>query len=137
MYAGVEGRVPYADHRIVEFIWNVPWEYKTRTGTKGLLREAFVDLLPYDILYRKKSPYPKTYNPKYEKMLCDKLKCILADSNAPINSIVDRNNMLMLIDEKKDYGKPWFGQLMAGPQLIAYYIQLNYWLEKYNIKVNI
>ncbi len=55
-------------------MWNVPWEHKSCGQEKGILRDAFVDLLPRDLLYRKKCPYPKTYNPKYEEMLGDLLK---------------------------------------------------------------
>lgn len=131
MYNGLEVRVPYADHRLIDFLYNVPWEYKNKLGTKGLLRDAFSDTLPHDLLFRKKSPYPKTYNPAYEHELGKILKSILDNKNAPINEFVNKENLLALIESPKDYGKPWYGQLMAGPQLLAYYIQVNYWLEKY------
>ncbi len=131
MYNGLEVRVPYADHRLIDFLYNVPWEYKNRLGAKGLLRDAFSDTLPKDLLFRKKSPYPKTYNPAYEKELGKILKAILEDKSSPINEFVNKENLLALIDSPKDYGKPWFGQLMAGPQLLAYYIQVNYWLKTY------
>ncbi len=134
MNSGLESRVPYADYRIIEFMWNVPWEYKNRGMEKGLLRDAFKDVLPNDLLYRKKVPYPKTYNPKYENLLGEKLKKILENENSPLNKIVNEEQVKLLIDSPKDYGKPWFGQLMAGPQLMAYYIQLNYWLEKNKYK---
>ncbi len=130
MYNGLEVRVPYSDHRIVDFIYNLPWDFKTKLGTKGILRDAFSEVLPYDLLFRKKSPYPKTYNPYYENILCSKLNNIINDKNAPINEFINREKVLELIDSPKDYSKPWFGQLMAGPQLIAYYIQVNNWLEK-------
>src|SRR5699024_7242485 len=85
MYSGLEARVPFADHRIVEYIWNVPWEMKCPNGVvKGLLRDAGKGLIPDEILYRKKSPYPKTYHPEYEKLLGNRLLDILSDSNAPI-----------------------------------------------------
>ncbi len=135
MYSSLEARVPYADHRLIEFLWNIPWDYKYGGTVKNLLREAFKDLLPYDLLYRKKSPYPKTYNPKYEKILGDKLKDILVDNNSPIIPLIDKTNLLKVINSPKDYGKPWFGQLMAGPQLLAYYIQLDYWMRKYNLSI--
>ncbi len=135
MYSGLESRVPYADYRIVDFMWNVPWEHKSHGQEKGILRDAFKELLPKDLLYRKKCPYPKTYNPKYELMLGDILKEIINNNNSPILNIIDKKEITKLINSSKDYGKPWFGQLMAGPQLVAYYIQLNYWLDKYNIKI--
>ena len=82
-YSGLEARVPLADHRIVEYIFNVPWQMKCPDGiVKGLLRPAGEGLLPSEILWRKKSPYPKTYDPAYEKMLGGQLKEVLTDPNA-------------------------------------------------------
>lgn len=136
MYSGLETRVPFADHRIVEYIWNVPWEMKCPNGVvKGLLREAGKGLVPDEILYRRKSPYPKTYNPNYEKLLGNRLLDVLSDKNAPIHPLIDAKKVNTFLASPSDYGKPWYGQLMAGPQLIAYLLQINYWLKKYNIEL--
>lgn len=136
MYSGLEARVPFADHRIVEYIWNVPWEMKAPNGmVKGLLRDAGKGLIPDEILFRKKSPYPKTYHPEYEKMLGDRLLEVLNNPNAPIHPLVDVRKIRKFLAAPSDYGKPWYGQLMAGPQLIAYLLQVNYWLEKYKIEL--
>lgn len=136
MYSGLEARVPFADHRIVEYVWNVPWEMKSPGGVvKGLLREAGRGLIPDEILFRKKSPYPKTYHPEYEKLLGNRLLDILSDSNAPIRPLVDTGKIKTFLASPSDYGKPWYGQLMAGPQLIAYLLQVNYWLGKYHIEL--
>lgn len=134
MYAGLEARVPFADIRILEYVYNVPWDMKCRDGvTKSLLIETAKQLLPDQILNRKKSPYPKTYDTNYEKQLAEKLKQILQQKNSPILEIVDKKKTLDFLDSPKDYGRPWYGQLMAGPQLIAYFLQINYWLEKYQL----
>lgn len=134
MYSGLEARVPFADHRIVEYLWNVPWEMKSPKGVvKGLLREAGRGLIPEEILFRKKSPYPKTYHPDYERMLGNRLLEVLNDSNAPIRPLIDIRKVKNFLTAPSDYGKPWYGQLMAAPQLIAYLLQINYWLEKYHI----
>lgn len=136
MYSGLEARVPFADHRIIEYIWNVPWEMKSPNGVvKGLLREAGKGLVPDEILYRRKSPYPKTYHPDYEKLLGDRLLDVLSNPNAPIHPLVDMKKIKTFLSSPSDYGKPWYGQLMAAPQLIAYLLQVNYWLEKYHIEV--
>lgn len=136
MFSGLEARVPFADHRIVEYIWNVPWEMKCPNGVvKGLLRDAGKGLLPDEVLFRKKSPYPKTYHPEYEKLLGNRLLDILSDANAPIRPLVDINKIKAFLSSPSDYGKPWYGQLMAGPQQIAYLLQINYWLEKYKIEL--
>ena len=136
MYSGLEARVPLADHRIMEYVFNVPWEMKYQNGVeKTLLRDACADLLPDELLHRKKSPYPKTYHPEYEKLLVERLRAIVDDANAPIAPLIDRKKAIAFMDSHKELGKPWFGQLMAGPQLMAYFIQLNYWMEKYHLSL--
>jgi asparagine synthase (glutamine-hydrolysing) len=136
MYSGLEARVPFADHRIIEYVYNVPWHMKYQNGVeKTLLRDACADLLPPELLHRKKSPYPKTYHPGYEKLLIGAMRDILADVNAPIQPLLDKGKVQQFLDAPAEYGKPWFGQLMAGPQLMAYFIQMNYWMKKYHLSV--
>lgn len=133
MYSGLEARVPFADYRILEYVFNIPWEYKCYKGqTKSLLVECGKKYLPPEVLYRKKSPYPKTYDPNYEKMLSDIITEII-NNNEPLSNIIDKNKLDTFLSSPKDYGKPWYGQLMAGPQMIAYLIQINYWMKKYKI----
>ena len=132
MYNGIEARVPFADHRIVEYLWNVPWSMKYLDNKeKGLLRAATkkLNILPDEVLYRKKSPYPKTYHPKYDELLITNFKEIINSPNEPINQLLDKNKALSFVDTKMNYSKPWYGQLMAGPQLIAYMLQVNYWMK--------
>ena len=102
---------------------------------KALLRDACADLLPEELLHRKKSPYPKTYHPGYEKLLLEQLRAIIDNPNAPIAPLIDREKALRFMESHKELGKPWFGQLMAGPQLMAYFIQINYWMEKYHLSI--
>ncbi len=136
MYNGLEARVPFADHRIVEYVFNVPWEMKCKDGiVKGLLRHAGTKYLPKDILWRKKSPYPKTYDPSYEKLLGKQLKEVLATPNAPIRTLLDPKKVHAFLDSPSDYGRPWYGQLMAGPQMLAYLLQVNYWLKAYRVRI--
>lgn len=136
MRSGLEARVPFADHRIIEYVWNVPWDMKCHNGiVKGLLRAAGEKYLPYDVLYRKKSPYPKTYDPAYEKLLRDHMTELLNDGNAKICSLIDTKKVTEFMESPADYGRPFYGQLMAGPQLLAYMLQINYWLEKYQIEL--
>ena len=66
MWSGLEVRVPFCDYRIAEYLYGVPWSFKDYEGVeKGLLRKAMEDFLPPEVLWRKKSPYPKTHNPAY------------------------------------------------------------------------
>ena len=136
MYSGLEARVPLADHRIVEYIFNVPWKMKCPDGiVKGLLRQAGSDKLPEDVLWRRKSPYPKTYDPAYEHLLGERLKEVLSDPGAPVRALLDTRKVNSFLNSPSDYGRPWYGQLMAGPQMLAYMLQVNYWLEKYKIQL--
>lgn len=134
MHWGLEARVPFADRKLVEYIFNVPWEMKAKDGVvKNILRQGGIGLLPDEVLFRKKSPYPKSYNPFYERLLGNRLASVLEDSNAPILQIVDKKKVLSFIESVKDYGKPWYGQLMAGPQMLAYLLQVNFWLKEYKV----
>ena len=136
MYSGLEARVPFADHRIMEYVWNVPWDMKTRDGlVKNLLRQSGKGLLPDEILFRKKSPYPKTYDTAYEKLLVDRVREMMDDSHAPVMDFLDRKKLARFLTSPSDYGKPWYGQLMAGPQMLAYILQVNFWLKTYHIQV--
>ena len=136
MASGLEVRVPFCDHRIVEYVWNIPWEMKNKDNvSKSILREAAKGILPDDVLYRKKSPYPKTHNPKYEMLAKKMLMDIISNPNAPILTFADKKKLEELCTSPSDYGKPFFGQLMAGPQFIGYLIQLNAWFEEYDVRV--
>ena len=136
MYSGLEARVPFADHRIIEYVFNVPWEMKYQNGVeKALLRDACKDLLPEELLHRKKSPYPKTYHPGYEKLLIAEMQHILDQPDAPVKTFIDTKKLETFLEAPTEYGKPWFGQLMAGPQLLAYFIQINYWMQKYHLNL--
>lgn len=137
MYSGLEVRVPFCDHHLVEYVWNIPWDMKSRNGQrKQVLRDAAEGLLPEDVRNRPKSPYPKTHNPLYEEMVRARLSGILADPNAPLHELVDEKALREgLMRSAGDYGSPWFGQLMAGPQMLAYLVQLNVWMERYGISL--
>ncbi|WP_352399294.1 asparagine synthase (glutamine-hydrolyzing) [Anaerotignum sp.] len=136
MYNGLEARVPFADHRLIEYVWNVPWDMKTRNGVvKSLLRECGVGYMPDEVLFRRKSPYPKIYDKNYENLSAGMVIEIMENPNSPVLQFLDRKKVEAFIKSPSDYGKPWYGQLMAGPQMLAYVVQINYWMEKWNIKI--
>jgi asparagine synthase (glutamine-hydrolysing) len=138
MASGLEVRVPFGDHRLVQYLYNVPWEYKyRRQEVKGLLRDAAKGILPDEVLYRKKSPYPKTYDPAYENLLKKTLKEILRDPSAPVHQLINDDRIDALMNQESDLGRPWFGQLMAVPQMYAYLIEINFWLEHYNVQIKL
>ncbi|MBU3189339.1 asparagine synthase (glutamine-hydrolyzing) [Clostridium bowmanii] len=135
MSNSLEVRVPFADYRLVEYAYNIPMDMKYYKGReKGLLRESLTGLLPDDVLWRKKSPYPKTHNPNYTIAVQKWMNSILQDKSSPILQIINKEKVQEIVDSGGlAYGKPWFGQLMAGPQLIAYLIQVDTWLREYKV----
>ncbi len=136
MHSGLKARVPFADYRIIEYLWNVPWEMKARDGiVKNLLRQAGRGQLPDEVLFRKKSPYPKTYDTAYEALLSARVREILEDSSSPVLPFIDKKKVLVFLASPSDYGKPWYGQLMAAPQMMAYLIQIDFWLRQYRPKL--
>lgn len=139
MYNGFEIRVPFCDYRLAQYVWNIPWEIKALNGReKGLLRYVMKDLLPSEIVDRKKSPYPKTWNPTYLQKVKGMLTDIMENKNAPINSLLNRQYILDIIKtDGRAFSRPWFGQLMTGPQLMAYLCQVNMWLEKYQPTIDL
>ena len=139
MYNGFEIRVPFCDHRLAQYVWNIPWEIKALNGReKGLLRYVCRDFLPSEIVDRKKSPYPKTHNPTYLAKVKSMLDEIMKNKNAPINDLLNRNYILDILNtDGKAFTRPWFGQLMTGPQLMAYLCQVNMWLEMYEPKIEL
>ena len=94
--------------------------------------------MPNEIVDRKKSPYPKTHNPTYLAKVKEMLTQIMNKPNAPINNLLNREYILEILKtDGKAFTRPWFGQLMTGPQLMAYLCQVNMWLERYNPKIEI
>ena len=132
MYCGLEVRVPFCDYRIAEYLYTVPWEYKDLLGKeKGLLRKAMDGLLPETVLWRKKSPYPKTFDPRYTAMVRNRVELLLKDSTSPLFHLVNREELRNLLDREEQW--PWYGQLMKRPQTLAYFLQIDFWLRHYKI----
>ena len=139
MANGFEVRVPFCDYRLAEYMYNVPWEMKAYKGReKGLLRHIMKGVLPDEIVERKKSPYPKTFNPNYLDTVKGMLTEIMKDSSRPINYLLNRDFILDILNtDGKAFSRPWFGQLMTGPQLMAYLCQVDMWLEEYKPRIEI
>lgn len=134
MAHGLEVRVPFCDHRLAEYAYNIPWEYKALGGReKGLVRKAAEKFLPQDVVWRKKSPYPKTHNPSYSKLVFDRFCQLRRESDFRLTALLDARKIDELIaTEGKSFSENWYGQLMCTPQMFAYLIQLEMWLRIYN-----
>lgn len=90
MAVGVEGRVPFCDHELVEYVFNVPWSIKAHDGReKSLLRSALAGLVPDSVLQRRKTPYPATQDTAYERALQGQLADVLDDSTSPVLPLLD------------------------------------------------
>ena len=135
MYSGLEVRVPFCDYRLVEYAYNMPWELKAFGGReKGIVRKAFEDLLPEEITWRKKSPYPKTHNPKYFEECAERVRKILMKKNT-LTDLLDKKAVESIIEHPEKIIEPWYGQLMKAPQILAYIIELDFWFEKYDVEI--
>ncbi len=134
MYCSLEVRVPFCDYRIAEYLYTVPWMYKDLGGQeKGLLRRASEDLLPEQVLHRKKSPYPKTHDPCYEALMHSRLQRVLTQKDNALFELISREEIRSCLDGASDW--PWYGQLMRRPQIMAWLLQLEFWLRHYRIDI--
>ena len=134
MNCSLEVRVPFCDYRIAEYLYGVPWMYKDLGGQeKGLLRRAVGDLLPRQVLHRKKSPFPKTHDPRYEELMTRQLEELLSRKDAPLFSLISRKGIRQYLSS--DTAWPWYGQLMRRPQVMAWLLQTDFWLRQYQMEL--
>ncbi|RSO10270.1 asparagine synthase (glutamine-hydrolyzing) [Streptomyces sp. WAC 06783] len=125
MAVGLEVRVPFCDHRLVEYTFNVPWSMKFFDGKeKSLLRAATRDLLPRSIVERKKSAYPVSHDPRYDAALRAEFEKLAADSNAPVHSLIDHGGV------RQQTGDGWPNRIG-----LEFMVQLNSWLENHELKL--
>jgi asparagine synthase (glutamine-hydrolysing) len=138
MAVGLEVRVPFCDHRLVEYVWNIPWEMKKADGIpKGILRRALLGVLPHDVLYRPKSPYPSTHHPSYFTLCRDWALDLLSDPGTPLREFLQRGQVERLAEASDLLGSelPWFGQILGAAQFFAYIVQLDLWFRTYRVRV--
>ena len=103
---------------------------------KGILRVAFADTLPNAIMNRKKNPYPKTHHPAYTKLVTEKLQKILKQDSYLLYLFDEKQLKGLMDSEGSSFDQPWFGQLMKGPQLLAYLYQMELWFQTYHVKLD-
>lgn len=138
MESSLEVRVPFCDYRIVEYAYNMPWSIKSFNGReKGILRKAFEDELPDIITWRKKSPYPKTFNPVYTQQVNKMMNAVLSDKSCELYDILDITAVRALMENPDSLSEPWYGQLMRGVQVLAYIVQIYVWIKKYNVEFDL
>ena len=137
-WANITIRAPFADVKTLEYVYNIPWDMKFyKQNEKGILRKAFEKLLPKDVCWRKKNPFPKTHNPLYADLVADLLKKRYDDPSSPLHRLFDDATLKELIESKgASYTLPWYGQLMSGPQLLAYLYQIDQWILTYHVQLD-
>ena len=133
MAVGLEVRVPFCDHRLVEYVFNTPWAMKTFDGReKSLLRAAVSDIVPGSILKRVKSPYPATQDVAYEQALRDELGRLARQGDAPVLPLLDRDRVEETL--RAPATKPSSTMTRASLEMI---LDLNVWLESYGVRLDL
>jgi len=122
MACGLEVRVPFCDHRLIEYAWNIPWEIKNcNNREKGILRQSLKGILPHKILERRKSPYPKTHNPHYRSMINNLVMQMILERKSPLLDLLNIPRVQRLAQgQETKFNSPWFGQLMGEVQFLAH-----------------
>ncbi|MEU2927352.1 asparagine synthase (glutamine-hydrolyzing) [Streptomyces sp. NPDC007251] len=130
MAVGLEVRVPFCDHRLVEYVYNAPWALKSFDGReKSLLREAAADVLPRSVYERVKSPYPSTQDPQYARALQDQAKDLLARPSHPVFDLVDRDRLRRAAEREAPVST------QAARRGLERALDLARWLELYRPEV--
>ena len=128
-------RIPFCDKRLVEYCYNIPVEMKLLNGSeKGLLKETMKDILPKEIANRKKSPFPKTWNPRYFELLVKRMNEVLQEDSLFTYVINKEMVEKIMLNEEEIM---WYGQLMRTPQVIAYLLQVDMWFKEYNVRIEV
>ncbi|WP_405987077.1 asparagine synthase (glutamine-hydrolyzing) [Streptomyces sp. NBC_00872] len=134
MSVGLEVRVPFCDHRLVDYVANVPWAVKTPGGrSKGLLRDAVRDLLPPQVADRPKSGYPSTPAVRYTEVLTARAHELLADSQAPVFDLVDRETVRRALAEGRPLPSPRTAPNPVGG--LDHLVQVDEWLRAYRVRL--
>ncbi len=138
MAEGLEVRVPFCDHRIVEYLWNVPWSMKNAGDReKGLLRHAMQGILPDDVLWRPKSPFPTTHDPRYLHQVRQLLTERLMDPASPLKRLLDMKELDRVLSASDDAARDrhWFGMYAKDAQFLAYLYQIDLWMTEYGVSL--
>ncbi|MZD07077.1 asparagine synthase (glutamine-hydrolyzing) [Streptomyces sp. SID5785] len=132
MAVGLEVRVPFCDHRLVEYVYNTPWALKSFDGReKSLLREATADVLPRSVYDRVKSPYPSTQDPKYATALQDHAKDLLTRPSHRVFDLLDRDRVAAAA-----HGEP-LGVSQAARRGLERTLDLALWLDMYEPELDL
>ncbi|XMA40383.1 asparagine synthase C-terminal domain-containing protein [Streptomyces albogriseolus] len=131
MAVGLEVRVPYCDHRLIEYVWNVPWDMKNADGRwKSLLRLAFADVLPKETLDRPKSGYPGTHDPAYNAEVMRSIDKVLSDPSSPLHGVFDPQRVEALT-QSGSKTMTW----LNSSHLLLPILEVDTWMRDYNVSL--
>ncbi|KXK63814.1 asparagine synthetase B [Micromonospora rosaria] len=136
MAAALEIRVPFCDHRLIDYVFNTPWAMKSFDGReKSLLRAAAGDLVPRSVLERRKSPYPVTQDPRYARLLCAEFDRLLADRDAPVAPLFDAAAARQVTADPDELATGMGAWVQRGN--VEMILQLDAWLRDYDVRVSL
>jgi asparagine synthase (glutamine-hydrolysing) len=131
MAASVESRVPFCDHELVQYAWNIPWEMKNHGGIeKGILRRAVTDLLPQRVVMRRKSGYPSAQTAEYQRVQYYSARVLSADRDAPVWQLVDRAAVADILARRESNNADW-----TDLNRIAYVLETDSWLRTLGVRL--
>ncbi|WP_437882332.1 asparagine synthase (glutamine-hydrolyzing) [Pseudomonas sp. LRF_L74] len=136
MAVGMEVRVPFCDHRLVEYAWNIPWALKSVDGEgKSILRQALRGVLPQSVLTRRKSGFPANPDPRYLQLLRERVGALLATGDSPLFELIDTQRVRQLLEAGQPLPSP---RASASPTAgLAYLLNLHRWLERYRVDISL
>ena len=131
MAHGLEVRVPYCDHRLVEYVWNIPWSMKVADGReKSPLRLAAKGIVPEPTLARPKSAYPGTHDPAYERDVLRYVDKLVDDRSSPLYGVLDAER----VEEIRSRGERTMTWLNAAHLLLPL-LEIDVWMREYGVQL--
>ena len=133
MRNGLRVRLPFCDHRLVEYLWNIPWDLKRHGGQeKGILRETARAWLPATVAKRPKSGFPFGQSEQYLNAVREAVREMLSDPNAPALPLLNTAALAELAS-----GDRWHSGTFTPPPLLPRALMLNAWLGEYGVRVRL
>ncbi|GAE39084.1 asparagine synthetase B family protein, partial [Bacillus mycoides] len=131
MAVGFEVRVPFCDYRLVEYLWNVPFNIKSIDNIeKGILRRALKPALPDDVRNRRKSAYPTSQDPHYLQTIRNLTLDMCSNKNNPVFSLINHSILLAIADQSNKEITNF-----EARSAMEYMLQVNEWLKTYHIHI--
>jgi asparagine synthase (glutamine-hydrolysing) len=132
MAVGLEGRVPFCDHRLVEYVFNIPWAMKSAfPQEKGLLREAAQGLLPESVVRRKKAAYPSVQDAGYDRALVATLRSSIDGGDSSLRTLLSAEGVDRLVAKTQNQGLSEFERI-----LVESTVRLDAWITRYQVEIS-